>query len=79
MASTVMANPMGPCKAWFKMRKDGKQATIVGYYATKPYTLPMAPGGTSKRCYGMVTLLPKSTRSSEYKYSKRTNRQEKLA
>jgi hypothetical protein len=47
--TTVMANPMGLYKAWFKTRKeDGKQVTKVGYYATSPNTLPTAPGGDSK-------------------------------
>jgi hypothetical protein len=64
--TTVMVNPMGLYKAWFKTRKDkeGKQATIVGYYATSPNTLPTAPGGNSKWCYDIVSLLPKNTRSS---------------
>jgi hypothetical protein len=62
--TTTMTNPMGLYKAWFKTRKNGKQATIVGYYATKPNTLPTTPGGNSKWCYDMVSLLPRSTRST---------------
>jgi hypothetical protein len=58
-----MPNPMGLYKSWFKTQKDGKQATIVSYYVTKPNTLPTAPGRNSKWCYDMVSLLPRSTRN----------------
>jgi hypothetical protein len=61
---TVMANPMGLYKAWFKMRKEGgKQKTIVGDYATKPNSLPTAPGGNSKWIYDMVSLLTREVKN----------------
>jgi hypothetical protein len=68
IGTTAMANPMSLYKAWFKTQKDGKQATIVGYYATKPNTLPTSPGGNSKWCYNMVSLLPRSTWNSRVPY-----------
>jgi hypothetical protein len=61
--TTMMANRMGLYKAWFKTRKDDKQATVVGYYATSPNNLPTAPGGNSKWYYDMQSIPPRSTRS----------------
>ena len=73
--TTTMTNPMGLYKAWLKTRKDGKQMTIVVYYGSKPNSLPTAPGGNSKWIYDMVSLLPRSTRStSTVKKNKRQTR-----
>ncbi len=54
--TTAITNPTGLYyKAWFKMRKDGKQVTIVGYYATYLKILfQWHQGGTQK---GITTWL----------------------
>jgi DNA-binding transcriptional regulator YhcF (GntR family) len=72
--TTAMTNPMGLYKAWFKTKKDGKQKTIVGYYATKPNSLPTAPGANSKWIYDMVSLLPRSTRSTSTEEEQTTDK-----
>jgi hypothetical protein len=58
--TTSIVNPMGLCKAW---RFDEKKKTVV-CCAASPNTLPTVPGGNSKWCCDMASLLPTDTRSA---------------
>jgi hypothetical protein len=56
--TAAVANPMGTYKASYKGEKEVKKVHVVGYYAASPNTLPTPPGGSTKWCHDIASLLP---------------------
>jgi hypothetical protein len=64
--TTLMSNPMGLYKAWYKRRNvENKLVTAVACYATSPNVLLTPPGGNSKWYEDSVSRLPRITGSTE--------------